>query len=378
MVRAELIEEESRLQSLREWWDRLAVESSEPYCNPAWMLAWWHHIVKGTAALRCVAVWEEEELVGFAPYFAQLGRAGMAEYRILSAGTVHRLGPLARPGSEQVVARAIALTLAQAKPRPSSFLLEGVDKASPWPASIAAAWPGPLRPRRRVGYELTAPTVSLGGRDFEQWFASRSSNFRQQMRRKGRQLEAKGGRIALAESQEELMVDLRAMARLHHLRWEARGGSGILTPSVERALEEAVPRMFEGQRIRLWKIEVDGEPVCVQLFMAAGGRVAYWGGGFDPAWEDVQPAQLAILEAVRDAFARGESIVDLGGGDQRYKWRFAERDQPVAWIALFPRNRRYPLTRLQLLPKESRQGARALAKRLPAERQEQLRRLLRR
>jgi CelD/BcsL family acetyltransferase involved in cellulose biosynthesis len=378
MARAELIEDEARLAALGDAWDRLAVAASEPYCTPAWMLAWWHHIVGGKAALRSVAVWEGEELVGLAPYFVQFGSAGMAEYRILSAGTVHRLGPLAQPGLEEVVARAIATTLARAAPRPSSFLLEGVDAASPWPGLIAAAWPGPLRPRRRVGYGLTAPTVSLEGGDFEQWFASRSSNFRQQMRRKGRQLAAKGGQIALAQSPAELMDDLRAMGRLHHLRWEARGGSGILTPSVEAALAEAAPQMFAGQRLRLWKIAVEGEPVCVQLFMAAGGRVAYWGGGFDPAWEDVQPAQLAILEAVRDAFARGERVVDLGGGDQRYKWRFAERDRPVEWVSLFPRNRRYPLTRLQLLPKESRQGARALARRLPAERQEQLKRLLRR
>jgi hypothetical protein len=81
---------------------------------------------------------------------------------------------------------------------------------------------------------------------------------------------------------------------------------------------------------------------------------------------------------VRDAFARGERRVDLGGGDQPYKWRFAERDEPVAWISLFPRNRRYPLTRLQLLPKESREGARALARRLPPQWQSRLKRVLHR
>jgi CelD/BcsL family acetyltransferase involved in cellulose biosynthesis len=131
-------------------------------------------------------------------------------------------------------------------------------------------------------------------------------------------------------------------------------------------------------RFRLWRIEVDGEPVCVQLFLVAGGQLTYWGGGFDPAWGDVQPAQLSILAAVEDAFARGERRIDFGGGDQRYKWRFADRDEPVAWVSLFPRNRRYLLTRLQLLPKESRQTARGLARRMPERWQERLRRLLRR
>ncbi|HEY7960759.1 MAG TPA: GNAT family N-acetyltransferase [Solirubrobacteraceae bacterium] len=378
MTEAELIEEEAGLQRWRAGWDRLAVLCGQPYCAPGWMLAWWHHAIGGTAVLRTVAVHERGELIGIAPYQAQLGRAGLAQYRILGAGGAHRLGPLATPGREPEVAAAIARTLAAATPRPSGFLMEGVDRASPWPDLLRGAWPGPLRPRRSVGYAMSAPTVALGGLDYEQWFASRSSNFRQQMRRKGRQLEARGGHIRLAASAAEQAGDLEAMIRLHHLRWADRGGSGVMTPRVEAALREAAPALLDGQRLRLWTIEVDGEPVCVQLFVAAGGELAYWGGGFDPAWEEFQPAQQAILAAVRDAFQRGEQKVDLGGGDQRYKWRFADRDEPVAWISLFPRNRRYPLTRAQLLPAESRQSARALARRLPARWQSRLKRFLRR
>jgi CelD/BcsL family acetyltransferase involved in cellulose biosynthesis len=376
-MNVELIEDEPALERWRGEWDRLAVARGRPYCAPAWMLAWWRHAVAGDAALRTVVVSEGDELIGIAPYFVQLGGMGLAEYRILGAGGAHRICPLAVAGREQEVARAIALTLARATPQPSSFLLEGTDLDSPWPGLLAAAWPGPLRPRRRTGNVLSAPTLSLHGRDYETWFASRSSNFRQQMRRKGRQLEGRGGSIRVAVGEAQVRGDLEAMVRLHHMRWEARGGSGVLSARVEAALREAIPTLG-GERARLWTIEVAGEPVCVQLFVAAGGELAYWGGGFDPAWEDVQPAQLAILAAVHDAFARGERRVDLGGGDQRYKWRFAEDDEPVAWISLFPRNRRYPLTRLQLLPKEARQSARALARRLPASRQEQLKRLLRR
>ncbi len=378
MSSVELIEQEAALERWRAGWDRLAVACGQPYCAPGWMLAWWRNAVGGTAALRTVVVHEGEELVGIAPYFAQIGRAGLAEYRIMGAGGAHRIGPLASPGREPEVARAVAEALAAATPRPSSFLLEGADRASPWPELVRAAWPGPLRPRRAIGHVMSAPTLALEGMDYEEWFASRSSNFRQQMRRKGRQLVARGGNIRLAASAAEQAGDLEAMVRLHHLRWAGKGGSGVLTPRVEAALREAAPALLDGQRLRLWSIEVAGEPICVQLFVAAGGELAYWGGGFDPAWEDLQPAQQAILAAVRDSFERGERRIDLGGGDQRYKRRFADRDEPIAWISLFPRNRRYPLTRMQLLPGESRQSARALARRLSPERQERLKRLLRR
>lgn len=376
MTTVELIEDAAALEPWRARWDALAVELSEPYCAPAWMLAWWQHAVGGTAALRTVLVRDGEELVGIAPYFAQIERAGRADYRILGAGGAHRIAPLARRGREAEVAQAVARTLAAASPRPTSFLLEGVDAASPWPELVRGAWPGRLRPRRRRGLELTAPTLSLEGSDYERWFAARSSNFRQQMRRKGRQLAARGGEIRLASGPAELAADFEAMVRLHHLRWAARGGSGALSPRVEAALRTIAPQLGAEQRFRLWTIAVDGEPVCVQLFVVAGGTLAYWGGGFDPAWEDVQPAQLTILQAVRDAFARGERRIDFGGGDQRYKWRFAEHDEPVAWISLFPRNSRYPLTRVELLPGELRQDARALARRLPAPWQQRVKRLL--
>jgi CelD/BcsL family acetyltransferase involved in cellulose biosynthesis len=371
---AELIEDLNALERHSAGWDRLAVELGHPYCSPAWMLAWWRHAVHGRAVLRTVVVHEGEELIGLAPYFAQMGRAGLAEYRIIGGGGAHRLAPLARPGREAEVAAAIAQTLAGATPRPSSFLLEGIDDASSWPQLVRAAWPGALRPSRHVGYTLTAPTLSLEGLDYERWFAARSSNFRQQMRRKGRRMAARGGHLRMAASSDELERDIEAMVRLHHMRWSERGGSGVMNAGVEAALREAIPRMAAGERARLWTIEADGEPVCVQLFLAAGGRLAYWGGGFDPAWEDVHPAQLAILAAVRDAFSRDERTIDFGGGDQPYKWRFADRDEPVTWVSLFPRNRRYPLTRLQLLPKESRQRMRALARRLPESLQERLRR----
>jgi CelD/BcsL family acetyltransferase involved in cellulose biosynthesis len=378
MTEVELIADIARLERHRRDWDRLAVALGQPYCAPAWMLAWWRHAVAGVAELRTVVVREHGELIGLAPYFVQLGRVGLAEYRVLGAGGAHRIGPLAQPGRESEVAEAIVHALAGARPQPSSFLLEGVDSASPWPALVRAAWPGALRPRMRIGLRLTAPTLSLGGSgDYEQWLASRSSNFRQQMRRKGRQLAERGGVIGLA-SETELMRDLDAMVRLHHQRWAARGGSGALNGRVEAALREAAQELGPAGRFRLWRIEVDGEPVCVQLFLVAGGQLTYWGGGFDPAWGDVQPAQLSILAAVEDAFARGERRIDFGGGDQRYKWRFADRDEPVAWVSLFPRNRRYLLTRLQLLPKESRQTARGLARRMPERWQERLRRLLRR
>ncbi|MGZ4202841.1 MAG: GNAT family N-acetyltransferase [Thermoleophilaceae bacterium] len=378
MLSAELIDDPAGLEPWVEAWDELAVELSQPCSSPHWMLPWWRHAVTGRAELRTVVVREDSTLVGLAPYFVQLGKAGLAEYRVLSAGAAHRIGPLAKPGREREVAEAIASTMASARPSPSSFIFEGIDQGSQWPALVRDAWPGGFGSHMRTGVVLEAPTLTLTEPDFDTWFAGRSSNFRQQMRRKGRQMEQRGGRIRMATTQEEASRDLEAMFVQHRERWEERGEQGSIKEGTEDQMREAISRLLPMERARLWTIEADGKPVCVQYFTVAGGELTYWGGGFDPEWEDLQPAQQVILAAVEDAFARGEHRIDFGGGNQRYKGRFANGDDPIAWVSIYPRNRRYAVTRAQLLPKQMRFAARGLARRLPEEHQERLKRLLRR
>ena len=77
----------------------------------------------------------------------------------------------------------------------------------------------------------------------------------------------------------------------------------------------------------------------------------------------MSPAQLAILAAVEDLWARGERRLDWGGGPLDYtKLRFSDGDEPIAWVSLMPKTARYPLTQAQLLPQTTRFAIRGLAK----------------
>ncbi|HET8672401.1 MAG TPA: GNAT family N-acetyltransferase [Thermoleophilaceae bacterium] len=369
---ATVIAEPADLEPWLERWDALSLELAAPFSGPAWLLGWWRHAAGGTRELRTVVVSEGDELVGIAPTFAQIGPLGLAEYRLLGAGASHRIGPLAVPGREGEVAEAAARALNDARPRLSSLVLEGLDAASPWPQLLRAAWPGATRPRRHVGLVLTAPALEIQG-DFDAWLGTRSSNFRQQMRRQRRRLEERGARIAMAESPEETRRCLEALFALHRLRFESKEEHSDLTPGIEEHLREAATAL-PPERFRLWGVEVAGEYVAAQLHVAAGGHLSYWNGGFDPAWERYKPSLVTLFAVLEDAFRRGDRRFDLGGGDQPYKWRFADHDDPLMWSSLFPRNRRYPLTRLQLMPKEARLLARRLARRLPPGLKERLHR----
>jgi CelD/BcsL family acetyltransferase involved in cellulose biosynthesis len=366
-----VIEQPDELDPYLDAWDALAAAAGRPFCAPAWMLAWWREGRSGEAHLRVVLALEPDgTLVGVGPFFAQVA-LGLAEYRLLGAGFCHRIGPLAIAGREREVAAALAAALATATPAPASVVFEGIDADDPWPELIADGWRG-RRPRVRSDVTMDAPSIALDA-DYEAWMARRERKFRKEARRVARRLEEDGvrGRLTAEDSAIE------ALLRLHHARWVGRGGSNV-GAEAQRVVSAAARALDDESRLAIALLEGPDGPVAAELVLRAGDSVVFWAGGFDPAWAKHAPGTQAMLLALEAAAATGVRHADLGGGAHDYKWRLSDGNRPIAWRTLFPLSRRYPLIRLRLAPKHLRFGARRLARRLPAERQQQLRRLLRR
>jgi CelD/BcsL family acetyltransferase involved in cellulose biosynthesis len=365
-------------EPIHEQWDELAVEADRPYCSPAWMLAWWRHVRTGDARLRTIVVSERGRVVAIAPFFAQVGRFGFVEYRLLGAGHSHRIGVLCRAGYERQVEQPLAEAMRAFDPRPSSVVWEGIDGDDQWPIHTAPWLGGWAGVKLRRNAEMGNATIRLAGTTFDEWFAGTSGKFRRNLLRDRRNLERAGGRIRRSQSEDELERDLDAFARLHNARWAARGGSGFFDERMMAMLRDAGGRLLPAGRLRLYMVELDGSPIAASVNVAAGGTVAGWATGMDDAYGRLSPTRLALLRAVEEAFERGEVAFDFGGGRSDYKERFANHSEPIAWMTQFPRGWRYPLTRAQLMPKEARHALRGVARRLPPERQQQLKRLLRR
>lgn len=374
MTPARLIERPEELDRHLAGWDALAVAARQPLGAPGWLLPWWRQAAPEGALLRTLVLENEDgSLAGIAPFYAQPGKAGRWDYRLLGAPLTQRRELLALPGRERELAAETAATIARGTPRPAVVALEAIAVHSTWPELLASAWPGALRPRVIRRAVQAAPVVTLAAGGFDTWLASRSSNFRQQLRRARRQLADAGGRVRLSEL-STIEADARAFLRLHHSRWEERGGSGLPERMAELVMESA--RML-GDRLRLWIVELEDGPIGAGLFVAAGGEIAYVNGGFDEEYARLRPSLLAIAAAVEEGLDRGEQRLDLGGGANPYKQRFADSDDPIAWMSLRPRNRRYPLTQMQLLRSDLKWWAAAAAGRLPEGARERLKTRLR-
>lgn len=353
-------------------WDALAILQRRPFCAPAWMLSWWHEARTGDARLRVVLALDEQGLAGVGPFFAQVGVLGLVEMRLLASGFCHRIGPLARPGSEQAVAAALAVALAGMTPSPASVVFEGIDAADPWPELIAGAWPAPRRPRLRTDASMDAPIIDVGD-SYDAWLDSRDRRFRKEVRRTARRMQEAGVQSRLSHDAEAI----DALVSLHRARWAGRGGSNV-GAGAGRVILSAAQQLNDSRRLTVALLEAPGGPVAAELVLQVGDTATFWGGGFDPRWARNAPGTQAILLALRTLAAAGARTADLGGGAHEYKQRLANGNHPLVWRTLFPLGGRYPLMRARLVPKHVTVALRRQVNRLPLTQRERLKRLRRR
>lgn len=372
-----LIEDPAELEPLQREWDELAVAAGAPFGAPAWALAWWRHLAPRRASLAVVAVRDGDRLVGLAPFFAK-PRFGTTEIRLLSGGLASRLGILARVGREAEVAQAVAEVLAESDLQPDSFHWEAVDAGAQWPELLSAGWPDAQEHHIREESERAAPVLRLAADSYQEWFASKSRNFRSQMRRKRKAIEREGAVFRSAD-RDSLRSDLESFGRLHFSRWEDRGGSAIPEGAIG-LLDEVGDRLLDRGRFRMTMIDgPGGDAVCAQIFVAAGGNVGFWSIGFDEDWAKHSPGILSTVEGIREAFERGDELFDFGGGEADYKQRLTDEDRPVAWRTSYPAGTRYPLALLSHLPEEvARRGSAPLREAIGPERVNRLRGLINR
>jgi CelD/BcsL family acetyltransferase involved in cellulose biosynthesis len=195
------------------------------------------------------------------------------------------------------------------------------------------------------------------------------------MRRHIKRGDGAGAAVRRVADVGEARRGVSELARLHRARWAPRGGSGVLDDRIEAMLGDAAEDLLGHDRLRLYLLERNGRVLGADLFLTAGGETSYWLGGFDDEAARFAPSIRNIYAAVGDAIARGDRRIDLGGGGQEYKYRFADGEERLAWWVLVPRGRSGLGARARLLPGRTRdQLRRRLSERLKAP----LRRIMRR
>ena len=324
-----------RLESLEPEWRHLAVERGNGFLTPEWFRAWLAHY--GGEHEPYVPILRDPggSLRGLLPL--ALSRSGHPRVcRIAGANLGDRFHPVCEPGHEPEVAGAAGEALAEAPVPWSVISLDHIQVDEPWIAALGEATGRRLSTRSRIAAPM--PLIEISRHEgWEDYLATRSSNFRQQVRRFGRRAARETElRIRRTEAASEVESDMRIFFDLHDRRFGGRGGSSL---SAERArsfhLDFAKAALEEGW-LRLWFLELDGHPAAAWYGWRLGDRYSYYNSGFDPEFASLSPGLVLISAVIESAFEEGAGEFDFLLGQESYKYRFADRERTVSDVSLAP------------------------------------------
>src|SRR5215211_1242547 len=365
-MRANVVEHPDAIAALRPDWRRLAERRGNFFISPQWAEAWLTTF--GSERPFIVAVRDgDERLRGVLPLVMAAGRP--RTLRFAGAALGDDFHPAAAVADEAAVAAATAALLDERRSQWSLLALENITAEEGWPRRLARGLTTFTRPAEGH-FE-----IALDGMSWEEYLASRSGNFRQDLRRKERRLGEHAVRYRRTDSEDTLENDLATFFALHDLRWSDPGAS-TLAGSGARDFVRTLARaaLAEGW-LRLWFLELDGRPAAAWLGWLVADRYAYYQFGRDPSFARHSLGLLLLARTVRDACEEGAAVYDLLAGTESYKRRFATSEHATTTIVVS--RRLHPATALAAADVGLRRASRALPPGVRDRAQRAARRLLR-
>jgi CelD/BcsL family acetyltransferase involved in cellulose biosynthesis/dTDP-4-amino-4,6-dideoxygalactose transaminase len=338
-------------------WAALAEQSGNIFGTPEWLTTWWRHLGRGELSLRqCRA--RDGRLVAVLPMARELHGA-LRVLRFCSADVGDELGPICAPTDQLIAAHAWRRILEGTRGDWDIALAERLPGDASWPTLAR------LMPIRREA----SPVLAIADLDWQAFLASRSRNFRQQLRRFERRLvRDRALRFRLADDPGRLDTDFDTLVALHRARWR-RDRVDAFAGRREAFHREFARIALERGWLRLWIAELNGSPAAAWYGMRFGGSEWYYQAGRNPDRTYQSVGVVVMAHTVREAIADGQRTYRLLRGDEQYKRRWSTHDYGLdtAGRASGPRGKAV-LTALRAgytIPPELRSRSRAVMRAAP-------------
>jgi CelD/BcsL family acetyltransferase involved in cellulose biosynthesis/dTDP-4-amino-4,6-dideoxygalactose transaminase len=304
------------VEAVRQDWEALAASAGNPFATPEWLLTWWIHYGTGERKLMMCRT-PAGEHVGILPLYVQ-SLGPLRTLRFLGHGAGDRLGPICSPEHVEAVAAPLQRMLKDRQGRWDVLLAERLPAAGRW---------GALLNGTRLRCE-SSPLLRIRWTAFSAYLSSRSRNFREQVSARERRLRRRFDlQYRLSEDPRRLPEDLATLFALHADRW---GGESTAFDGRRQAFHRDVAAEFLRRGwLRLWFLELDGQPVAAWYGFRYAGADWYYQGGRDRRFEAESVGFVLMAHTVRTAIEEGMQSYMLLRGAERYKSRFANRDDGV-------------------------------------------------
>ncbi|MGH3869208.1 MAG: GNAT family N-acetyltransferase [Pseudonocardiaceae bacterium] len=142
-------------------------------------------------------------------------------------------------------------------------------------------------------------------------------------------------------NQMELAAALPGFARLRLAAWAARGRFCELPPMDRHPrspefLADAGTRLAAEGRCMLLRLNLDSEPLAQALFFRTPGVDLLYMSTYQPMAARHSPSHLLLAEAARMAVAGCVRVIELGRGDEPYKFALGAQNRYLRNVVLAP------------------------------------------
>jgi CelD/BcsL family acetyltransferase involved in cellulose biosynthesis len=318
---ATIIRDAGALTEIARAWEALwsRVPGTTPFQSPLWLIPWWHAFAPG--ALFVITAWRGTRLVGLAPLYLETGSLGR---RLLPLGisVSDYLDVLIDPEWFEPAARILASQLTAAD---ASW--EVCELSELAPEANALRLPCPANWPDAIDASQSCPVLKLPDSVGELRSVlppRKMRNLRMAWNRAARR-----GRASITRADRDGVASLLGkLIRLHQIRWESRGESGVLADSRGRRFHRhAVAGLSNAGLARLYALEIGSRTVGVYYGFLHAGRAFAYLHGFDPAYEFESPGTILIGHAIEEAIREGAREFHFLRGREVYKYGWGATDR---------------------------------------------------
>ena len=153
----------------------------------------------------------------------------------------------------------------------------------------------------------------------------------------------KAGRVTAQRlvDQVSIAATLADFARRRLASWAARGRLCELPamdrhPRLPEFLTDAGGSLAAEGRCLLAGLNLDGEPLAQALFFRSPGADLLYMSTYQPAAARYSPSHLLLAEAARMALTGGVRVIELGRGDEPYKFALGAQTRYLRNVVLAP------------------------------------------
>jgi CelD/BcsL family acetyltransferase involved in cellulose biosynthesis len=307
------------LESRRRLWSELATRSGNVFATWEWADVWWRHFAAGETPAFVECRLDSRPFAILPLYVAR--RGPLRFLRLIGHGPGDVLGPVCAPADAELAGLALG-RVARELDLPPLLLAERLPSGA-----VAEGVGGRLLQRE------ANPRLDIDGATWDEYLATRSRNLREKVRRSARKLK-RSHEVAyrLCEGPERLDLAFDTLLRLHKDRW---GGEGAFErESVVSFHRELTAVMLERDWLRLWTMEIDGEPAAAWYGYRFGATESFYQSGRDRRFDSHSAGFLMLAHTIEAAFADGLERYAFLRGNEPYKDRFATADDGLETRAL--------------------------------------------